>query len=75
MNTPDAPLSRSTIRRLRGRARHLRRESNLQPSPLALAYRRRAAELELQAEVLDEKLIRVAPSERAETLDALVTAA
>jgi hypothetical protein len=54
------------VRRLRGRARHLRRESNVQPSPLALAYRRRAAELELQAEVLDEKLVRYAPAERAD---------
>lgn len=63
-NRTDA--ARSTVNRLRGRARHLRRESNVQPSPLALAYRRRAAELELQAEVIDEKLVRYSPAERAD---------
>ena len=56
--------ARNTVRRLRGRARHLRRESNVAPSPLAIAYRRRAAELELQAEVLDEKLVRFGPTDR-----------
>ena len=58
--------ARNTVRRFRGRARHLRRESNAQPAPLAVAYRRRAAELELHAEVLDEKLVRFLPAERAD---------
>ena len=40
-------------RRLRARARRLRRDSNERLAPLAKALRRRAAELELQAYVLD----------------------
>ncbi|GEM_PF-5389324 len=75
MTSPDAPLSHAAIRRLRGRARHLRRESNLQPSPVALAYRRRAAELELEAEVLDEKLVRYTPTERVSEIESVVAAA
>lgn len=65
MRNPSATAHR-VVRRLRGRARHLRREANVQPSPLALAYRRRAAELELQAEVLDEQLVRVVPTDEGE---------
>lgn len=54
--------ARRTVRRLRDRARHLRSESTDQLDPLALAYRRRASELELQAVVLDEKLVKFDPT-------------
>ena len=56
--------AQDAVRGLRGRARHLRRQANVQPAPLALAYRRRASELELQAEVLDEKLLKLSPGDR-----------
>ena len=59
--------ARNTVNRLRDRARHLRRESSDQLAPLAMAYRRRAAELELQAEVLDEKLVKFAPTDEPTT--------
>lgn len=40
-------------RHLRCRATQLRRESNTMVAPIAVAYRRRASELELEAEVLE----------------------
>ncbi|MCB0995241.1 MAG: hypothetical protein KDB21_09140 [Acidimicrobiales bacterium] len=42
-------------RTLRRRARWLRRDSATRPDPLAIAQRRRAAELELKAAVLDAR--------------------
>jgi len=42
---------------------------------VALAYRRRAAELELEAEVLDEKLVRYTPTERVSEIESVVAAA
>lgn len=51
----SSPKSRS----LRARARRLRRDANMRLAPLADALRRRAAELELQAQLLDNLLIPV----------------
>jgi hypothetical protein len=52
------------VRHLAGRARHLRRQALIQPAPLASAYRRRAAELELEAHILEERLVRFVPEPR-----------
>ena len=50
--TCTTPVSRG----LRMRARTLRRDANIRLAPLAAALRRRAAELELQAYILDNRL-------------------
>lgn len=39
-------------RTLQSRAAHLRRQSEFAPVPLAIAYRRRAAELEMEAALI-----------------------
>jgi len=54
-NGPAAESSRVS-RRLRMRASTLRRDANIRLAPLAAALRRRAAELELQAYLLDNRL-------------------
>ena len=48
--------NRQLMIRLRRRARHLRREANNKLQPLAAALRRRAAELELEAAILEQQL-------------------
>ena len=50
-------VSSPRSRRLRARARQLRRDADVRLAPLADALRRRAAELELQAHVLDNTLV------------------
>ena len=59
---PEATQTMSSprSRRLRARARRLRRDANIRLAPLADALRRRAAELELQAFVLDNVSLRPA---------------
>lgn len=42
-----------TVHHARQRAERLRDEAETLPAPLAVAYRRRAAELELAAQVID----------------------
>lgn len=54
---PTPAPSSPTARTLRSRARQLRRDANVRLAPLADALRRRAAELELQAFVLDNTLV------------------
>ncbi len=49
---PPRTIARTTAR-LRSRARRLRSQADTVLDPVAVAYRRRAAELELQAVVLD----------------------
>ncbi|MFT7645517.1 MAG: hypothetical protein ACI8Y4_000247 [Candidatus Poriferisodalaceae bacterium] len=47
----------SRPRNLRTRASRLRREANIMVAPIAVAYRRRASELELEAEVIEESTL------------------
>jgi len=54
-NGPAVESSRVS-RRLRIRASTLRHDANIRLAPLAAALRRRAAELELQAYLLDNRL-------------------
>lgn len=55
-NTHTAELPQTIARRLRSRAERLRRDAALGLQPLAEALRRRAAELELEAAILDQRL-------------------
>ena len=52
----DVEQPRVVARRLRRRARRLRDDAQAKLEPLADALRRRAAELELQAAILDGRL-------------------
>jgi hypothetical protein len=54
----------SQFRSAHDQVRHLRRQALIQPAPLASAYRRRAAELELEAHILEERLVRFVPEPR-----------
>ncbi len=55
-STPLDENPGTVARRLRRRARQLRKDANLRLAPLAEALRRRAAELELEAAILDQRL-------------------
>ena len=56
-SSPTDEHPRTAARRLRRRARQLRDDANQRLQPLGDALRRRAAELELEAAVLDQRLV------------------